>query len=58
MSPEFIKAWLRYEEANARAADEYEAVPLCGQAGRVQRCKCGATALDNLCRACRKAGAS
>jgi hypothetical protein len=55
MSPEFIKAWKDFEEANARAADEYEAVPLCGQAGRISRCACGSPAIDNLCRACRKA---
>jgi hypothetical protein len=50
-------AWAAYERANARAVDQYEAVPLVARTnGRVSKCpKCRCdVAAHGLCRWCRR----
>lgn len=58
LTPDDLAAWARYERANARAADQYEAVPLVGRTnGRIakcERCRCD-VARSGLCRGCRRA---
>lgn len=56
LSPEFIAVWRRYERANARAADMYEAIPTAHRrdGSAIPRCDCGTVALSGLCRECRK----
>jgi hypothetical protein len=56
-TPETLAAWRTYEQANARAVDQYEAVPLLARTnGRVSKCpKCRCdVAAHGLCRWCRR----
>ena len=56
LTPAFIAAWREYTEANARAADMYEAIPIahCRDGSAIPRCDCGTVAQSRLCRLCRK----
>lgn len=50
-------AWLAYERAAARAADQYEALPIShrfyGRIAKCSRCRCDVAA-HGLCRGCRR----
>lgn len=56
-SPDFIEAWRTYQAANARAAEQYEALPTANRRWLMthpcQRCAGQTYDPERMCRACR-----